>query len=51
MIGTDTLARTVPFVAIMAAAAYFYYLSDNLDFPARCPAAPGPTCGRRSSSG
>lgn len=34
MINTNTLARTAPFVAIMAAAAYFYYLSDNLDFPA-----------------
>jgi putative tricarboxylic transport membrane protein len=41
MIGTSTLARAVPFVAIMAAAAYFYYLSDNLDFPAM-PGRAGP---------
>jgi putative tricarboxylic transport membrane protein len=32
MTGT-TLARTAPFVAIMAAAAYFYFLADHLDFP------------------
>jgi putative tricarboxylic transport membrane protein len=34
MIGTNALARSIPFVAIMAAAAYFYYLADNFDFPA-----------------
>src|SRR5688572_28599496 len=41
MIGTGTLARMVPFAAIMAAAAYFYYLADNLDFPAM-PGRAGP---------
>jgi putative tricarboxylic transport membrane protein len=41
MIGTSTFARAVPFVAIMAAAGYFYYLSDNLDFPAM-PGRAGP---------
>ena len=34
MIATSLLARIAPFVAIMAAAAYFYWLADNLDFPA-----------------
>jgi putative tricarboxylic transport membrane protein len=32
MISTNALTRSIPFVAIMAAAAYFYYLSDHLDF-------------------
>ena len=32
MIGANVLARSVPFVAIMGAAAYFYYLADNLEF-------------------
>jgi putative tricarboxylic transport membrane protein len=34
MIGANALARTLPFVAILGAAAYFYYLADHLDFPA-----------------
>lgn len=32
MISTSALTRSIPFVAILAAAAYFYYLSDHLDF-------------------
>jgi putative tricarboxylic transport membrane protein len=32
MIGANVLARAAPFVAIMGAAAYFYYLADHLDF-------------------
>lgn len=34
MTGANVLARSAPFIAIMSAAAYFYYLSDRLDFPA-----------------
>ena len=32
MIGANVLARSVPFVAIMGAAVFFYYLADHLDF-------------------
>jgi putative tricarboxylic transport membrane protein len=32
MIGANVLARSVPFVAIMGAAIYFYYSADHLDF-------------------
>ncbi len=32
MIGTNALARSIPFVAIMAASAYFYYLAGTLEF-------------------
>ncbi|HEX2115281.1 MAG TPA: tripartite tricarboxylate transporter TctB family protein [Alphaproteobacteria bacterium] len=32
MTGANVLARSVPFVAIMSAAAYFYYLADHLEF-------------------
>lgn len=32
MTATNILARAAPFLAIMAAAGYFYYLSDHLDF-------------------
>jgi putative tricarboxylic transport membrane protein len=41
MIGASVLARSAPFIAIMAAAAYFYYLSDHLDFDAM-PGRAGP---------
>jgi putative tricarboxylic transport membrane protein len=32
MTATSALARSIPFVAIMGAAAYLYYLSDRLEF-------------------
>jgi putative tricarboxylic transport membrane protein len=32
MIGANVLTRSIPFVAIMGAAVYFYYLADRLDF-------------------
>jgi putative tricarboxylic transport membrane protein len=41
MIGANVLARSAPFIAIMAAAGYFYYLSDHLDFDAM-PGRAGP---------
>jgi putative tricarboxylic transport membrane protein len=41
MIGANALARSVPFIAIMGAAIYFYYLSDHLDFEA-VPGRAGP---------
>ena len=41
MIGANALARSVPFIAIMAAAIYFYYLADHLDFDAM-PGRAGP---------
>lgn len=34
MIVTSVLARSIPFVAIMAVSGYFYYLADHLDFVA-----------------
>jgi putative tricarboxylic transport membrane protein len=39
--GANVLARSAPFIAIMAAAAYFYYVSDHLDFDAM-PGRAGP---------
>jgi putative tricarboxylic transport membrane protein len=41
MTGSNALARSIPFVAIMGASAYFYYLADNLDFGAS-PGRAGP---------
>lgn len=41
MIGANALARSIPFIAIMGAAAYFYYLSDHFDFDAM-PGRAGP---------
>lgn len=41
MIGANVLARSAPFLAIMAAAICFYYLADHLDFDAM-PGRAGP---------